>query len=103
MQPCDAMETAGCTHAATDGRRHETCRYVGMENGGPKDELTHEAHWASVGWRDPCSASECQVCTTIVSMSCSCSLHFAIYSILLILLSILLLESEFTCCLPATL
>ena len=75
MQPCDAMEASGRTHAAGDGRRHETRRYVGMEIDGPKDELTHEAHWASVGWRDPCSASELQVCTRIVSMSCSCSLN----------------------------
>lgn len=66
IQACDAMEESGCTHAAKDGRRHETRRYVGMESEGPKDELTHDAHWASMGWRDPCSTSKRRECTSRV-------------------------------------
>lgn len=59
ISPCDSSPST-CTHAPKDGRRHETCRY-GPDEHVPKDELTHENHWATVGWEDPCSAAERKV------------------------------------------
>jgi uncharacterized protein YegL len=54
---CDALAGVPCTHAAADGRRHETCRYH-PDTSVPKDELTHSLHWRNIGFEDPCSAEE---------------------------------------------
>ena len=57
---CDAEGGAMCTHASEDGRRHQSCTY-GPDPNVPKDELTHECHWASIGWKDPCFENERKV------------------------------------------
>jgi len=55
---CDASAVGSpCTHAAVDGRRHQTCRYH-PDPAVPKDELTHSLHWRNIGFEDPCSAEE---------------------------------------------
>ena len=60
IRPCEAPQASSCTHSAREGRRHETVRY-GPDENVPKDELTHDAHWATAGWKDPCSDLERQV------------------------------------------
>lgn len=69
IRPCEAPHAALCTHSAREGRRHETVRYGPNENV-PKDELTHDAHWATAGWKDPCSDLERQVRETFEGFGC---------------------------------
>eukprot|EP01119_Soliformovum_irregulare_P015879 TRINITY_DN4538_c0_g1_i3.p1 TRINITY_DN4538_c0_g1~~TRINITY_DN4538_c0_g1_i3.p1 ORF type:complete len:2418 (+),score=551.37 TRINITY_DN4538_c0_g1_i3:532-7785(+) len=57
ITPCDADKEAECTHAAVDGRRHQTLKY-GPDESTLKDELTHEAYWDHIGFEDPSSAEE---------------------------------------------
>eukprot|EP00271_Cylindrocystis_brebissonii_P002640 TRINITY_DN1340_c0_g2_i2.p1 TRINITY_DN1340_c0_g2~~TRINITY_DN1340_c0_g2_i2.p1 ORF type:complete len:445 (-),score=51.79 TRINITY_DN1340_c0_g2_i2:282-1592(-) len=57
VDKCDAAKGSRCTHAASDGRKHQSCRY-GEDASVQHDELTHESHWATIGWKDPCSAAE---------------------------------------------
>ncbi|GAQ86658.1 hypothetical protein KFL_003030010, partial [Klebsormidium nitens] len=57
IMDCDSADPLRCTHAAEDGRRHQTRVY--LPNGHvPKDELTHAAYWDTVGWEDSCSAAD---------------------------------------------
>ena len=51
---CDSEDPKSCMYSAKeDGRRHETMRYQPNPDI-PKDELTHDSYWASIGFEDPC-------------------------------------------------
>ncbi|XP_075243180.1 uncharacterized protein LOC142337658 [Convolutriloba macropyga] len=50
-----------------DGRRHETAKYHPNPEV-PKDEMTHEAYWAMIGFQDPCQdidVEEFQKCPAV--------------------------------------
>ena len=54
---CDRNKSIArsCTHnKSTDGRQHQTTTYHPHPNV-PKDEMTHDAYWASIGFQDPCN------------------------------------------------
>ena len=54
---CDGNKSncRDCTHnKARDGRQHQTTTYHPLPNV-PKDEMTHDAYWASIGFQDPCN------------------------------------------------
>ena len=51
---CDSEDPTACVYSAKDDRRrHESTRYQPNPEI-PKDEITHEAYWASIGFQDPC-------------------------------------------------
>ena len=64
---CDS-DTGNCVHnAKEDGRRHQTTKYYPNPDV-PKDEMTHEAYWAMIGFEDPCQEidiEEFQKCPAI--------------------------------------
>ena len=54
---CDGNKSncRDCTHnKARDGRQHQTTTYHPLPNV-PKDEMAHDAYWASIGFQDPCN------------------------------------------------
>ena len=51
---CDSEDPTACVYSAKDDRRrHESTKYQPNPEV-PKDEITHEAYWASIGFQDPC-------------------------------------------------
>ncbi|XP_075241104.1 uncharacterized protein LOC142336282 [Convolutriloba macropyga] len=55
---CDSVDPSACVYSAkNDGRRHQTSKYYPNPEM-PKDEITHDAYWALVGFEDPCQKSE---------------------------------------------
>ncbi|KAH3761864.1 E3 ubiquitin-protein ligase [Pelomyxa schiedti] len=58
--PCTAQGDGPCVHTGAEGRRHATVRYLPDSNI-PKDELTHESYWNSIGFRDPCTAEHREI------------------------------------------
>eukprot|EP00245_Coleochaete_scutata_P003079 TRINITY_DN14392_c0_g2_i1.p1 TRINITY_DN14392_c0_g2~~TRINITY_DN14392_c0_g2_i1.p1 ORF type:complete len:1182 (-),score=229.20 TRINITY_DN14392_c0_g2_i1:1048-4593(-) len=49
-----------CTHSGEDGRRHEKYHWKGKDDK-LVDEVTHEAYWKYMGWKDPCHANDRQI------------------------------------------
>ena len=50
---CDNLPGRCYYNAREDGRRHQTTNYYPNPEI-PKDEMTHEAYWAMIGFQDPC-------------------------------------------------
>ena len=71
---CDSEDSTACIYSARkDQRRHESTRYHPNPEK-PKDEITHKAYWASVGFEDPCQeidAEDFQKCPAY----CAAEMH----------------------------
>ena len=68
-----AASSATCTVSKADGKQHETCKY-GPNEDVPKDELTHEAFWRTIRFRDPC-APEDQETFKLCPFECNADEH----------------------------
>ena len=55
---CEQTNGGKCEYLKTkSGRKHQSTTYHPNPNI-PKDEMTHEAYWASIGFQDPCKDNE---------------------------------------------
>eukprot|EP00871_Galdieria_phlegrea_P005018 jgi/Galph1/5517/GphlegSOOS_G4113.1 len=57
---CNALDASRCTVSHREGIRHQTISY-GPDFHVPKDELTHEAYWKTIGFVDPCTKEEREI------------------------------------------
>jgi len=54
---CNALDAFKCTNSQKEGIRHQTVAY-GPDFQVPKDELTHECYWRTIGFVDPSTSEE---------------------------------------------
>ncbi|EME28080.1 hypothetical protein Gasu2_62280 [Galdieria sulphuraria] len=57
---CNALDAFKCTNSQKEGIRHQTVAY-GPDFNVPKDELTHECYWRTIGFVDPATSEEREI------------------------------------------